>query len=851
MVSRDGADLLGGGDLGAGGQAVGAVAGVGGVGGAGGSGPGRGTAAASGAGAVDPAIAAYALLDVLFARASVGLALLDRAGRFVRVNDTLARLDRRPAREHLGRTVSEVLGDTSQELDALVAGALRSGEAVIDLEVGVAGGAGAPTRTWSASWFPVSDPQLGPVGLAFVAVDVTGVRAAEHDRGQAEARYRAVAESGGGDVFHATAQSGLDVDLPAWRSVTGQHPGELAGTGWLAGVHPDDRGEVARRWQRALEQSAPFEAEFRLAPAPVRPDDSAAGGTGGTGGTGGADGAASTGGPTPSASASTSALAPTMLARVLPVALGESRPVEWLGLVRDLSATRAAEASRAEASQQAEAALGRAQTAESRADAAESRAEAAELRADTAELRADTAEQRADTAEQRASVAEEQATSSQEQVDEAQRQLETVRRQAQETAAQLAAAQEQAGSAVEQASSADQWVQEAQTRAQAADERAEAAVGRAEAADRRAEQSDERARTAESRAVAAERQAEQAADQAAAASQRAQAAEDQAAATQRLADEAARQVAATDDRLEAGSRFAVALAGADTVDEVVTAILDAGGQAVQAQARGVALIDADHDELRFLRPPGGGSRAWSWPDVALGAVHPIAEVVRGGRALFLSDQQELLERWPVSGLADSVAATGEQAWALLPLVPAEGAPIGVVTFGFPTSRTFTPAERAYLNAVAAAAARAVERAGAYDRLAVAAEAGHGALDVAQAEREARQSADDRLDLLTRATATVSAAGDARTVLRAFARLLATEVAEVCAIHLVTADASSDTRGTGAAPVGGAAFAESAATAPGGVSPRLVPLLVETGAGARAAPAPAGGAAGRARPGPPR
>ncbi|WP_163547429.1 SpoIIE family protein phosphatase [Candidatus Frankia nodulisporulans] len=823
MVSRDGADLLGGGDLGAGGQAVGAVAGVGGVGGAGGSGPGRGTAAASGAGAVDPAIAAYALLDVLFARASVGLALLDRAGRFVRVNDTLARLDRRPAREHLGRTVSEVLGDTGQELDALVAGALRSGEAVIDLEVGVAGGAGAPTRTWSASWFPVSDPQLGPVGLAFVAVDVTGVRAAEHDRGQAEARYRAVAESGGGDVFHATAQSGLDVDLPAWRSVTGQHPGELAGTGWLAGVHPDDRDEVARRWQRALEQSAPFEAEFRLAPAPVRPDDSAAGGTGaagGMGGTDGADGAASTGGPTPSAPAPTSALAPTMLARVLPVALGESRPVEWLGLVRDLSATRAAEASRAEASQRAEAALGRAQTAESRADAAESRAEAAELRVDTAE--------------QRASVAEEQATSSQEQVDEAQRQLETVRRQAQEAVAQLAAAQEQAGSAVEQASSADQRVQEAQARAQAADERAEAAVGRAEAADRRAEQSDERAQTAESRAAAAERQAEQAADQAAAASQRAQTAEDQAAATQRLADEAARQVAATDDRLEAGSRFAVALAGADTVDEVVTAILDAGGQAVQAQARGVALIDADHDELRFLRPPGGGSRAWSWPDVALGAVHPIAEVVRGGRALFLSDQQELLERWPVSGLADSVAATGEQAWALLPLVPAEGAPIGVVTFGFPTSRTFTPAERAYLNAIAAAAARAVERAGAYDRLAVAAEAGRGALDAAQAEREARQSADDRLDLLTRATATVSAAGDARTVLRAFARLLATEVAEVCAIHLVIADASPDTRGTGAAPAGGAASAESAATAPGGVPPRLVPLLVETGAGADAA-----------------
>ncbi|MCM3885387.1 PAS domain-containing protein, partial [Frankia sp. R82] len=543
--------------------------GLGGVPGGAGTGPGRGTAAASGAGVVDPAIAAYALLDALFARASVGLALLDRAGRFVRVNDTLSRLARRPVQDHLGRTVSEVLGDTGQELDALVAGALRTGEPVIDLEVGVAGGAGAPTRTWSASWFPVNDPQLGPVGLAFVAVDVTSVRQAERDRGQAEA---------------------------------------------------------------------------------------------------------------------------------LAVA----------------------------AEQQATAAEQRATAAEQRADAAQQQVDAVQQQAVAAQQRAEAAEQRAEAAEHRAEVAEEQVTSTQAQVDAGQQQLETALRRAQEAEAQVVAAREQVGSATEQASSADRRLAEAQARAQAADERAEAAVGRAEAADRRAEQSAERAEAAESRATAAERQAEQSADQAAAANQRAQNSEEQAVATQRLAEATAQQATATEDRLEAGSRFAVALAGADTVDEVVTAILDAGGQAVQAEARGVALIDPDHDELRFLRPPGGGSRAWSWPDVALGAVHPIAEVVRGGRALFLSDQAELLARWPVAGLADSLAATGEQAWALLPLIPAEGAPVGVVTFGFPTARTFTPAERTYLGGVAAAAARAIERAGAFDRLTVDAAAGRTA-----------------------------------------------------------------------------------------------------------------------------
>ncbi|WP_242418057.1 PAS domain-containing protein, partial [Frankia sp. CpI1-P] len=160
------------------------------------------------------------MLDALFARAPVGLALLDRAGRFVRVNEALTRLDRRSARDHLGRTVSEVLGDSDAELDALLARVLRTGEAVVDLEVGVAGPAGTPL-IWLASWFPVSDPQLGPVGVSFVALDVTGLQIADRERLRAQARYRGLADAAGLDVFHATADGALDVDLPGWRSATG------------------------------------------------------------------------------------------------------------------------------------------------------------------------------------------------------------------------------------------------------------------------------------------------------------------------------------------------------------------------------------------------------------------------------------------------------------------------------------------------------------------------------------------------------------------------------------------------------------------------------------------------------
>ncbi|MCK9895695.1 SpoIIE family protein phosphatase [Frankia sp. AgB32] len=753
-----------------------------------GSGLGRGSAAASGATGVDPGLATYALLDALFAQAPVGLALLDRSGRFVRVNDTLARLDRRAARDHLGRTVSEVLGDTGQELDALLGRVLHTGEPMIDLEIGVAGPAGAPARAWLASWFPVTDPQLGPVGVAFVALDVTGMQVAERERMRAEGRYRALVDAAGSDVFHATADGSLDVDLPGWRTVTGQPAGELAGAGWLAGVHPDDRDQVARLWRGALEHGAPFDAEFRL-------------------------------------STPTEGSPRVVGARVLPVPAtvpgngGEARPAEWLGVLRDLSAERVAEAGRTDAEQ--------------RADAADARAIAAEQRAGTAEERAGEAEQHVDEARQRATAAEQRAAEAEERAGETEQRAQAAQRRAEE-------AEQRVGSSAEQAASADARVQAAVDRAEAADQRAEAAVDRAEAADRRAEEAVDRAEGAERRAQTAQRQAEQAVEQAAAADQRAGTAGEQTAAASRRAAAAVEQAEAADARLEAGGRFSVALAAASTVDQVIAAVLDVGGQAARAVARGVALVDPERDELRFLRSAGEADAetsteppAGSWPDVALGAVHPVAEVVRGGRALFLSDRRELLTRWPVAGLADAVAAAGEQAWAMLPLVAADGAAFGVVTFGFPAARPFPPADRAHLTGVAAAAARAIERARGHDRLLADAAEGVQARTAAQAERAARETADHRLDLLTRVTTTVSAADDPRQALRAFADLLVTEIADVCAVHLVSAGpATRAAVGEHAASGDGAPAGEPAApaadpAAAAEAAPRLVPFAVVT------------------------
>ena len=65
-----------------------------------------------------------ALLDTVFRGTPIGLAFVDRELRFVRINDALAALNRTAVEAHLGRTVSEVLGDSRAAGRAAVRGGL-------------------------------------------------------------------------------------------------------------------------------------------------------------------------------------------------------------------------------------------------------------------------------------------------------------------------------------------------------------------------------------------------------------------------------------------------------------------------------------------------------------------------------------------------------------------------------------------------------------------------------------------------------------------------------------------------------------------------------------------------------
>ena len=143
----------------------------------------------------DAAERSLSLLDTLFATAPVGLAFVDSALRFVRVNETMAAFNRRPIEAHVGRTLHEVLGGAADEPVGLYRRVLETGRAIHDHELSDPADAVDP-RHWTASFTPVHGPDGEVLGVGAVVIDVTERRRLLDAEREARARADFLARAG-------------------------------------------------------------------------------------------------------------------------------------------------------------------------------------------------------------------------------------------------------------------------------------------------------------------------------------------------------------------------------------------------------------------------------------------------------------------------------------------------------------------------------------------------------------------------------------------------------------------------------------------------------------------------------
>jgi GAF domain-containing protein len=151
---------------------------------------------------------------------------------------------------------------------------------------------------------------------------------------------------------------------------------------------------------------------------------------------------------------------------------------------------------------------------------------------------------------------------------------------------------------------------------------------------------------------------------------------------------------------------AASLSGAVTVAEVAAA----AARALEAVGATVvelfALEGTDGVRRVAAQGPACGAAAEEAP-LQVDVHHPVADVARTGKALWLEDTPAFLARYP--NLAGERARAGIEACAILPLLVG-GRTLGVLLAGFPTAHPILAEDRSYIRLVALPGAAALERA---------------------------------------------------------------------------------------------------------------------------------------------
>jgi signal transduction histidine kinase/CheY-like chemotaxis protein len=113
-------------------------------------------------------------LQAMYDAAPAGLCVLDSDLRYVRVNQQLAGIHRRPVSEHLGARVRDVVPERADQIEDACRRVLETGSPAWNIEVQGAGGNAADSdSTWLVSCCPLRYDDGSVIGICMAVQDIT------------------------------------------------------------------------------------------------------------------------------------------------------------------------------------------------------------------------------------------------------------------------------------------------------------------------------------------------------------------------------------------------------------------------------------------------------------------------------------------------------------------------------------------------------------------------------------------------------------------------------------------------------------------------------------------------------
>jgi PAS domain S-box-containing protein len=137
-------------------------------------------------------------MDQLYRMAPVGLELLDRDLRILRINERLAAANGRPIHELLGRTLWEILPALAPQIGATVELVFASGEPILNLAFhGAIAANPSNERDWLVSYYPVKSATGVTLHVGGVVQDITELKRSEVELRQAKEEAEAASRAKG------------------------------------------------------------------------------------------------------------------------------------------------------------------------------------------------------------------------------------------------------------------------------------------------------------------------------------------------------------------------------------------------------------------------------------------------------------------------------------------------------------------------------------------------------------------------------------------------------------------------------------------------------------------------------
>ncbi|VXD12283.1 putative Multi-sensor hybrid histidine kinase [Planktothrix serta PCC 8927] len=207
-------------------------------------------------------------LDAFFACAPAGLLILDDQKRFIKVNDSIAKMHRIPAQDHIGQSIQDVFCEYTAILEFVCDEVLNKGNPILDLEISGEYTSPGIRSYWMASFFPLSTNSQGcSSGVGGVLLDITERKRVELELRSVSERFQYLLTVSPAVIFSCQPQEDYDITFMSdnVRSLLGYYAPEFLRNPsfWLTHVHPEDIKLLRSGLQRILRRDV-FSYEYRF-----------------------------------------------------------------------------------------------------------------------------------------------------------------------------------------------------------------------------------------------------------------------------------------------------------------------------------------------------------------------------------------------------------------------------------------------------------------------------------------------------------------------------------------------------------------------------------------------------------